>query len=56
MPFDPRHRSRTLQMQQATCETARTPEGRAFIVGARGARYVEIEGEWHEIPPSTTRF
>jgi Flp pilus assembly protein TadD len=38
-----RHRSRTLKMQQATCETARTPEGRAFIVGARGARYVEID-------------
>jgi hypothetical protein len=38
-----RHRSRTLKMQQATCESARTPEGRAFIAGARGARYVELD-------------
>ncbi len=38
-----RHRSRTLKMQQATCEAARTPEGKAFITGARGARYVEMD-------------
>jgi Flp pilus assembly protein TadD len=38
-----RHRSRTLKMQEATCESARTPEGQAFIAGARGARDVEID-------------
>jgi hypothetical protein len=38
-----RHRSRTLPMQKATCEAARTPEGQAFLAGARGARYVELD-------------
>jgi hypothetical protein len=38
-----RHRSRTLQMQAAVCREARTPEGRAFIAGARGARDVELD-------------
>jgi predicted Zn-dependent protease len=30
-------------MQLATCETARTPEGQAFIAGAKGARYVALD-------------
>ena len=38
-----RHRSRTLQMQAAVCRETRTPEGRAFIAGARGARDVELD-------------
>ena len=38
-----RHRSRSLAMQQATCATARTPEGQAFIAGAQGARYVDLD-------------
>jgi hypothetical protein len=38
-----RHRSRTLAMQAATCKAARTPEGQAFLVGARGAREVELD-------------
>jgi hypothetical protein len=38
-----RHRSRTLQMQAAVCREARTPAGRAFIAGARGARDVELD-------------
>ncbi len=38
-----RHRSRTLRMQAAVCREARTPDGRAFIAGARGARDVELD-------------
>ncbi|HEX5059165.1 MAG TPA: tetratricopeptide repeat protein [Kofleriaceae bacterium] len=38
-----RHRARTLKMQAATCEAARTEEGKAFIAGARGARYVDFD-------------
>ncbi len=38
-----RHRSRTLHMQAATCREARTPEGQAFIAGARGARDVTLD-------------
>jgi len=38
-----RHRSRTLQMQAEVCKQAKTPEGRAFIAGAKGARYVELD-------------
>jgi len=38
-----RHRSRTLQMQAEVCKQAKTPEGRAFIAGAKGARYVEMD-------------
>lgn len=38
-----RHRSRTLRMQEAVCREARTPAGRAFIAGARGARDVELD-------------
>jgi cytochrome c-type biogenesis protein CcmH/NrfG len=38
-----RHRSRTLRMQQVVCTAARTPEGHAFIAGARGARDVELD-------------
>ena len=36
-----RHRSRTLHLQAATCRAARTPEGQAFVAGARGARDIE---------------
>jgi hypothetical protein len=38
-----RHRSRTLKMQAATCEEARTPEGQAFLAGAKGAREVDLD-------------
>jgi len=38
-----RHRSRTLKMQQAVCEAARTATGRAFIAGAKGAREVVLD-------------
>ncbi len=38
-----RHRSRTLQLQQATCAAARTPEGARFLDGARGARDVTLD-------------
>ena len=38
-----RHRSRTLQMQAAACEAARSPQGKAFIDGARGARDVTLD-------------
>jgi hypothetical protein len=38
-----RHRSRTLAMQEATCKAARTPEGAAFLAGARGARDVTLD-------------
>jgi len=38
-----RHRSRTLQMQAAACKSANTPEGKAFIDGARGARDVTLD-------------
>ncbi|HEX4456041.1 MAG TPA: tetratricopeptide repeat protein [Kofleriaceae bacterium] len=38
-----RHRSRTLHMQAEACRAAQTPEGRAFIAGARGARGVELD-------------
>ncbi len=38
-----RHRSRTLHMQVATCRAARTPQGQAFVAGARGARDIELD-------------
>ena len=38
-----RHRSRTLKMQATVCATARTPEGQAFIAGAKGARDVTLD-------------
>jgi tetratricopeptide (TPR) repeat protein len=38
-----RHRSRTLQMQNAVCEAAKTPTGRAFLAGAKGAREVVLD-------------
>ena len=38
-----RHRSRTLQMQATVCAGAKTPDGVAFIAGARGARDVELD-------------
>jgi tetratricopeptide (TPR) repeat protein len=38
-----RHRSRTLKMQHAVCEAARTATGRAFIAGAKGAREVVLD-------------
>ncbi len=38
-----RHRSRTLRLQAAACRGAQTPEGRAFITGARGARDISID-------------
>ncbi|MDQ3341137.1 MAG: hypothetical protein M4D80_38785 [Myxococcota bacterium] len=38
-----RHRSRTLQMQDAVCKEARTKEGAAFIKGAQGARDVALD-------------
>ena len=38
-----RHRSRSLKMQAAACTSARTPEGRAFIEGARQTRDVVID-------------
>ena len=38
-----RHRSRTLAMQAEVCRGAKTPEGRAFIAGAKGARDVELD-------------
>jgi len=38
-----RHRSRTLQMQDAVCKEARTAAGKAFIKGAQGARDVALD-------------
>ncbi len=38
-----RHRSRTLAMQAEVCRGARTPDGKAFIHGAKGARSVELD-------------
>jgi len=38
-----RHRSRTLKVQHAVCEAAKTATGRAFIAGARGAREVVLD-------------
>ncbi len=38
-----RHRSRTLAMQKAACEASMTPEGRAFVTGARRTRDVELD-------------
>ncbi|MBL0216408.1 MAG: hypothetical protein IPQ07_21305 [Myxococcales bacterium] len=38
-----RHRSRTLKMQANVCASARTPEGLAFIAGAKGARDVALD-------------
>jgi tetratricopeptide (TPR) repeat protein len=38
-----RHRSRTLAMQAEVCRAARTPEGRAFLHGAKGAREVDLD-------------
>ncbi len=38
-----RHRSRTLTMQAAACTSARTPEGQAFIAGARQTRDVDLD-------------
>ena len=38
-----RHRSRTLRMQAAVCAESKTPAGKAFIAGARGARDVVLD-------------
>ena len=38
-----RHRSRTLAMQRAACDASTTPEGRAFVIGARRTRDVELD-------------
>jgi hypothetical protein len=38
-----RHRSRTLQMQAFVCNAAKSPEGQAFIAGAKGARDVVLD-------------
>jgi hypothetical protein len=38
-----RHRSRTLAMQAEVCRAAKSPAGRAFLVGAEGAREVELD-------------
>ena len=38
-----RHRSRTIAMQAEVCRAAKTPEGQAFIHGAKGARSVELD-------------
>jgi hypothetical protein len=38
-----RHRSRTLKMQATVCATSKTPEGQAFIAGAKGARDVALD-------------
>jgi tetratricopeptide (TPR) repeat protein len=38
-----RHRSRTLRMQRAVCDAARTGDGRAFLAGAKGAREVVLD-------------
>jgi hypothetical protein len=38
-----RHRSRSLHLQAAVCSAAQSPEGRAFIAGARGARDVTLD-------------
>jgi len=38
-----RHRSRTLRMQRAVCESAMTDAGKAFLAGAKGAREVVLD-------------
>ena len=38
-----RHRSRSLKLQAAACKAAQTPDGQAFIAGARGARDVSLD-------------
>ncbi|MFN0248814.1 MAG: multiheme c-type cytochrome [Kofleriaceae bacterium] len=38
-----RHRSRTLHIQAAVCKTAMTDAGKAFLVGAKGARDVVLD-------------
>jgi hypothetical protein len=38
-----RHRSRTLAMQAEVCRAAKTPEGQAFLHGAKGAREVDLD-------------
>ena len=38
-----RHRSRTLALQADVCRIAKTREGKAFIAGAKGARYVDLD-------------
>ncbi|MGE0396414.1 MAG: tetratricopeptide repeat protein [Kofleriaceae bacterium] len=38
-----RHRSRTLKMQATVCATAMTDAGKAFLVGAKGARDVVLD-------------
>ncbi len=38
-----RHRSRTLTMQATVCKTATTEAGKAFLVGAQGARDVVLD-------------
>jgi hypothetical protein len=38
-----RHRSRTLAMQSEVCRAARTDAGKQFLVGAKGAREVELD-------------
>src|SRR6185503_4833043 len=38
-----RHRSRTLRLQRAVCDAARTTAGAAFLAGAKGAREVVLD-------------
>ena len=38
-----RHRSRTLALQADVCRVSKTREGKAFIAGAKGARYVDLD-------------
>ena len=38
-----RHRSRTLKMQANVCTASKTPDGQAFIAGAKGARDVVLD-------------
>jgi tetratricopeptide (TPR) repeat protein len=38
-----RHRSRTLAMQDEVCRASKTPAGRAFLDGAKGARQVHLD-------------
>jgi hypothetical protein len=38
-----RHRSRTLRMQETVCKAARSEQGKAFLVGAAGARDIELD-------------
>jgi tetratricopeptide (TPR) repeat protein len=38
-----RHRSRTLLMQETVCKASQSPDGKAFLAGARGARDVDLD-------------